>query len=87
MKAKFKLMLTAMATLLLCVVALTVHGQRKEQSRTVWEYRVDSAYSSDLALTSLGQQGWELVAVETQPYTAAGPGITTVTKYYFKRPK
>lgn len=71
--------LTALNVLILvAVLFVTAYGQTTR--RIAWEYRVEFSTQTEQApLNRLGQEGWELVAVES----VGG----TVTAFYLKRQK
>lgn len=61
-------------------VALSIYFVRPRQSR--WEYKEKHTGSGTaFNLTAEGNDGWELVQVES------GEGLTPIRTFYFKRPK
>src|SRR5262245_58095444 len=90
----------ACALLSLCALSPHATSQDKSAKRKAppeagakWEYSVltraeVAKHGKDdfkAGLNKLGDEGWELVAVETRP--GARPGATASSSYYFKRPK
>jgi len=72
--------------LLLCLLALTIYGQRQNPARTTWEYRsvFSTSASLEFVLNDLGAQGWELIAIDVNATNKTGFKGTT---YYLKRAK
>jgi hypothetical protein len=84
MKTKYRWVLTAV--LMLCLLALTVYGQKQNTARTTWEYKsvFSTSASLEYVLNDLGTQGWELVAIDVNKVDNNGlKGV----KYYLKRAK
>ncbi len=80
-KAHWLLILTI---LVLCVTAWAGYAQKQRSVGTTWEYKVldfrlERTENIEKTLGSLGAQGWELVAVQSD-------GTISGT-YFFKRAK
>lgn len=84
MKTKCPWVLTPI--LMLCLLALTIYGQKQDTARTTWEYQsvFSSSASLEYVLNDLGGQGWELVAIEVNKVDKNG---FSGTSYYLKRAK
>jgi hypothetical protein len=68
---------SALVIALLLVVGLSTFGQKKNQPKIIWEYKVTgSPGSTEQTLNQLGLQGWELVSVDQDG-----------TVFYLKRAK
>lgn len=81
MKKIKKIEITAIVLIIGLVVSIIVYGQ-SPAAADVWEYKFDNNTNEKKA-NELGNQGWELVAIQTNPVS---PGITS-TVYVFKRKK
>ena len=58
-------LLTFAVVTLMCVVGWTAYGQKKSPTPARWEYaRAQIKLSDDSTLSRLGEQGWELVAID-----------------------
>ena len=90
MKNKF----IALTLVLGCLVVLTIgflsfssqSTQAQVSANQKWEYKVLNkglVTVSEEKMNQAGNEGWELVAVETQQVN----GQTTQVRYVFKRPK
>jgi hypothetical protein len=74
--------------LMLCCLGFTIKAQKETSSRSNWEYRSVFSTSADVAyvLNSLGDQGWELVAIDVTTTDKDNSGIKGTT-YFLKRSK
>lgn len=86
---KTKLAVLTILFTLLCLAGWVGRGwaQKTNPDRKVWEYKVGAVSVLDGStlqsrLNELGEEGWELVAVENVSYTAP-PSVLV----YLKRPK
>ena len=83
MKGRVGLLVALLA--LVCLFGGSVGAQKQSASKIVWEYKVlNYTCADDKKLNDLGEQGWELVSVET--HTRSG-GSYDCPNLYFKRMK
>ena len=90
MNVKSKIALVIATIAFLCLVGWNINAQ--DSSSGDWEYKIvtvwghpDAPASNLKQLNDLGNDGWEMVTLETENLTR---GTTRQTKrtYYFKRP-
>lgn len=72
--------------LMLCCLGFTIRAQKETSARSKWEYKSVFSTSADPAyvLNDLGEQGWELVAIDVNSVDKHNAAIGGTT-YYLKR--
>jgi hypothetical protein len=83
MKTKYPWLMALI--LMLCLLGLTIHGQ-KQTTKAAWEYKslFSTSANLDYVLNDLGAQGWELVAIDV---TSSDKNGLKGPTYYLKRAK